>query len=678
MPIDEVEGKPWTREHDDPRVDLIPRAERIVYPRSLEELVDLCTSRPPDQRFKAAGSHWALSEAAISDHTFIETHDPREAHQAMGRTLDDVVPGRLNRAYLQHMVDAGSDGRWYLAHIESGKRIYQAYAELDQVVDINDGSTLAGVLNRDFGDPGFGGPWAFRTLGGAGGQTVVGALSTGTNGGDFDRPPVADAVVAIHLVADGGKQYWIEPVEDGVPPLTDDAEMESRFRTPGRDDGFEIIRNNDVFNAVLVSVGRFGVIYSVILKVVPQYALHEKRRIHLWQDVKDQITDMQSPLYRDIAPGGTDGEQRFLQVAVSLTTHANFTRNLASLTKRWDVPMSGGINGHAERVGDPEGFAELIQATRFTKAGRSHAYNPDPDDRNRPASPSMLELACSDGSFVRGVLQQAVGELAEFVTSGGAIVGTALTAILTVAGGGVLALLAALALIVDLVKEIIEGWDDDTRFAEAMDKVRRELLDPDETDPARRAAGLLAWQLIFFIAFQDQEEERDFSAVSYAVMDTHGYLDESCRVNVDSMEVFFDATDDRLIAFVDALIGFEILQEIQGRAFVGYASLRFTGKTRALIGMERWDRTCAIEIACLKDVRGGSELMDYAAAWARNPNSGAILHWGQRNDAERPEIERIFAAELPRWRRALARITDEGSSDGFSSAFTQRTGLEVV
>jgi hypothetical protein len=37
--------------------------------------------------FKAAGSHWALSNAAISDHTFIETHDPNEAHKAMGATL---------------------------------------------------------------------------------------------------------------------------------------------------------------------------------------------------------------------------------------------------------------------------------------------------------------------------------------------------------------------------------------------------------------------------------------------------------------------------------------------------------------------------------------------------------------------------------------------------------------
>ena len=59
-----------------------------------------------------------------------------------------------------------------------------------------------------------------------------------------------------------------------------------------------------------------------------------------------------------------------------------------------------------------------------------------------------------------------------------------------------------------------------------------------------------------------------------------------------------------LIAFVDALVGYEIRQELQGKAFVGYASIRFTGKTRALIGEQRWERTAVVEVACLKDVAG--------------------------------------------------------------------------
>src|SRR5437867_349034 len=222
MAVEELRNSPWTRKHDDPRFNLIPQAPRIVYPKSLAELIELCRNRPAGQRLRAAGSHWALSQAAISDHTFIETHDPRDVHRAMGKTLTNVIPKCLNRDYVQKMVETDLERKTYLHHIEAGKRIYQLYAELDQLVDVGDTSTLAGFINDQFRNPGYGGPWAFDTLGSAGGQTVVGALNTGTHGGDFDRPPIADSVLAIHLVADGGKHYWIESVTSDRPRLTDD------------------------------------------------------------------------------------------------------------------------------------------------------------------------------------------------------------------------------------------------------------------------------------------------------------------------------------------------------------------------------------------------------------------------------------------------------------------------
>ena len=120
-------------------------------------------------------------------------------------------------------------------------------------------------------------------------------LSTGTHGGDFTLPPIADAVVAIHLVADGGKHYWIEAPDHDFyfPQLTDDDKLRNLYGREelGGRDNFVVIRDTAVFNAVLVSVGRFGVIYSVVLRAVPQYALHERRRLHVWQDIKGQIRD---------------------------------------------------------------------------------------------------------------------------------------------------------------------------------------------------------------------------------------------------------------------------------------------------------------------------------------------------------------------------------------------------
>src|SRR5439155_19777213 len=105
-------------------------------------------------------------------------------------------------------------------------------------------------------------------------------------------------------------------------------------------------------------------------------------------------------------------------------------------------------------------------------------------------------------------------------------------------------------------------------------------------DPREREAGLFVWQMIVFATFSDQQKDADFEAISYAVMDGHDYFDKSCNVNVDSIEVFFDATDPMLIAYVDALVEYEKGQEVApvAKAFVGYISMRFTGPTRAVIG----------------------------------------------------------------------------------------------
>ncbi len=152
-----------------------------------------------------------------------------------------------------------------------------------------------------------------------------------------------------------------------------------------------------------------------------------------------------------------------------------------------------------------------------------------------------------------------------------------------------------------------------------------------------------------------------------------------------SIEVFFDATDPMLITFIDLLIAFEQRQELAGKAFVGYASMRFTGQTRALIGMQKWPLTCSVEIAGLRDVSGSEDLIRYAERVALNHNVKAILHWGQRNDQSHADTERIFggpgvpaASNLGRWRAALSSVTDNGRLDGFSSDFTRQTGLEVV
>jgi hypothetical protein len=684
----------WTRKHDDPRFPLIPQAPRIVYPTTLPDLITMCRNRPAGERLKAAGSHWALSVAAISDHTFIETQDPRGRYPAMDRTLHEVVPACLHPELLDRMADSAFPTRHgTLVHVEAGKRIFQLYAELDQVDPLADKKTLGGHMRDRFGMTHFAGPWGFETLGGAGGQTVVGALTTGTHGGDFDRPPIADSVVAIHLVADGGKHYWIERVDERYhPQLVDDHQLAKLYGSTERGgpdnepDSFEIIRDpdNKVFNAVLVSAGRFGVIYSIVLRAVPQYSLWERRRLHVWQDVKKQITDRNGPLFVDTAAEAPGAACRFLQVVVCLTPHLNFQRNLAGVTKRWTIPADQAPGGRPERIGArtdrPDG-----QNPVFAKAGASFPYTPDENNPYAGEEPGMLDRACANAGFLAGIIDEAIAELEEFVESNGAAVGAGITAVAAAGGAGLLALIPWLLLVLVVLKELLEEFDSDDRLGEHMERIKNSLLDPNEPDPAKRAAGLLAWQLIAYMVFESMQGDLQFGALSFAVMDRKNYLDRSCEHNVDSVEVFFDATDDRLVAFVDALIAFEINQELRGKAFLGYVSLRFTGPTGALIGMQKHATTCSIEVAGLKDLTGSAELVEYAERLARNPNIRGVLHWGQRNGATRAEVELRFGdgptnpgGDLGDWRQALSVITENGRLDGFSNDFSRRAGLEVV
>ena len=701
MAVDEIFNRPWTRKHDNPSAPLLPSVPVTAFPKSLEELIELCVRRNPGDRAKAAGSHWALSDAAIADNTFVETHDPKNVHQAMGKTLFEVVPGCLNPAFVAALANlnpapydsehSAENTDLYPVHFQTGKRIFQLYAELD-LGDATNPQSLAVLLQTKHGNSSYLGPWALPTMGGAGGQTAFGALTTGTHGADFHFPPIADAVMAMHLVVDGGRHYWIEPSSPtalGVPLTTDPPLKrlygQNQFRG-GQSSGlqnFTIIRDDDIFNSVVVGVGRFGIVYSVVISAVRQYSLHQQRRLTTWEAVKGQVNDPASALYSN----------RFLQIAVCATPSHNFTSHLAGVTKNWNVPLllepaTNEPAGRSERRGPViVPFDPLIQAPRFQFAGNSHGYAPNPAQPGASLSPSFLDQACTDTNLLQGVLTEVAQDLKQFVDSNGTVIGAAIAGVVAAgAGGALLALLAILALLLPVLLALLATFaaSPGTRLGQALNDIRNKLLNPSQS-PAERAAGLFIWQMIATQLFSSEQGDLDFEAISYAVMDGFDYLDQSCEVNVVSVEVFFDATDPMLIAFVDALLVFEIGQETTGKAFAGYISLRFVGPTRALLGMEQHPLTCSVEISGLKDVAGTQEMIDFATTLALNPNFNAILHWGQHNPSTQSEVEQRFGdtpanpvGNLHKWRQALSQLTENGKLDGFSSLFTRTAGLEVV
>ena len=707
MAIPQAQFAPWTRKHDEPGNPLFSQVATILFPQSLEDLIEICKNRPASQRLRAAGSHWALSAAAISDHTFIETHDPKEFFPAMGRTLRDVVPGCLSDAFLTKLNNVTSTNAAtglisvppsYFVHFESGKRVYQLYAELDRG-DSTVPNSLAVLMQTKFGNNKFLGSWGFSTLGGAGGQTVVGALSTGTHGGDFERPPIADSVVALHVVLDGGKHLWIERGTRSDPFMTDPQKLVAHFGQAkfGGPQNFEVLYSDAALNAAMIQVGRFGVVYSAVLMAEPQYGLREELVSDSWENVKDKIADPNSDLF--IKPlGGT--AQRFLQIAVNPVPLADGTKHQAGVMRRWTVPVAtlqnsvtgnvswGGApspKGRPERVGNVENENDpMLKSPRFAHAGNQIGFAPDED--TDPLSLNLLDAACADANFIIGIIEAVIGEIEDFIDSNGTVIGGSLgAAAATGLGAPVLVeLIPLLLLILAFLLAFLAATQaaGQSTLGDVFDDLRGGLLN----DPVTRPAGILVWRAIVSKVWESQQSPHDYAAISYAIMDTHNYRDLSCAVNVRSLEVFFDAADPALVTFVDRLLKFEIDQEFQhGHSVAGYVSLRFCGQTSALIGQERFARTVAIECSGLADVNGSIQFVDFAEKLALDPNIKGILHWGQQNTSTQAQVEFRFGdsvsqpgGPLHTWRGVLATLTENGRLDGFSSEFTRRAGLEVV
>jgi hypothetical protein len=131
-------------------------------------------------------------------------------------------------------------------------------------------------------------PLALRATGASPGATLAGALSTATHGGEFNTPLLVDCVRAVHLVGPGGEEWWIE----GNQAIADQAKLQARY--PKIDaahfiaagwNGIPGLTSEDVLEAVVVSMGTMGVIYSMVISVVPQFGVHQVVHPTTWAEL---------------------------------------------------------------------------------------------------------------------------------------------------------------------------------------------------------------------------------------------------------------------------------------------------------------------------------------------------------------------------------------------------------
>jgi hypothetical protein len=663
---------PWRRKHDgdkDPPVQ--PEPAETFYPTTLDDLMAIVAhaeENGPQQTLevRASGSHWALSKAAVTNGLAVETQSPESnVPERLNKTLYNVIPACMNTRAMNFFAEqkvgpfnpaAAPDDKIYLYHVEAGTRIYELYSRLD-AGDDREPQSLARVLGTS-PTCDYNGPWAMGTLGGAGGQTIAGAFSTGTHGGDWEIPPIADAVQAIHLVGAGGRHHWIErPLPDGTP-LVDDGMLQARYPK------IEIHRDASMLAAAVVAVGRMGIIYSVVLRVVRQYALEEARSSDDWSNVKTWLTNMASPVFAN---------SRFVQVVINpngqpdkRAEHTCFvtTRKRQPLSAAGTPPFgrqerTGPAAGHSVALGSAGSFTSAVcQSNDWIRAAIDHEINDTNNIRDAALITAAAAIVASWVPFIDPATRASLLQTAAVAL---AVAATAKNLLLV---------------LWHILDEVLPPLSD--RLGDTLAALANWCAANDHFEILRRAAEF---------AFKNDQETACKTAASYAVMDVHNYMDFGCSIEGDSIEVFIDAKSPNVIGFVDRLFQ-RITQLANGaldngtpRAFGGYLCIRYTKGSFAWLGMQRFDPTASFEVAGLGAIHGTEPFLRTIESDA--VEFGAAIHWGQRNNQGMKAIERIWSPGGPfgplfLWRKSLADLSENGRWPTFSTAFTRQRGLEVV
>ncbi|BDC50877.1 hypothetical protein F183_A31930 [Bryobacterales bacterium F-183] len=592
-----------------------PYSPRGVFqPRTLRELVKCVQQAEAEKRgVKAQGSGYSLSNAAVADDYLICTDKLNKwlsrPFPASPKSVDsDRFRDGCNQDWLQFLTRPGAKplpDDSFLIHVEAGIKIKHLLADLD----------AAGL--------------ALPTMGAGGGQSLAGAMSTGTHGSDFLLPPLFDNIRAVHLVGPGGQEWWIEP---GVGPIGGAGLNSLPYWCPDT----KVVRSDEWLHAPVVCAGRCGVIYSVVLQVTRQFRLRDRSEKNLdWKEVRKKLkasevkvmrdgTVEAGGLFRQNSPEGDGQPQRFFQVTVDLAEGEK-----CWITRRWLTNKSGSEN---TSKATPGSFDAIL------------CQSPKPF----AAAIAALQLA------------------PELVA---AKVGLSLTPFV-----GPVWVTAIDALFVELAVYALDSPTTGDFLARVIERCSR------LTDAQVGAAGLLR-DLVMGLSSTiiDQEHDADRWGKSHEIVDGHPDKRRGC-ISVHSAEFFFDASADDYLQFLD-----KVLESSKENHVPGYASLRYMGRSRHLMAMQRHPLTVSIEIAFPRRANSDEDFFQpfvdrihlLAKQW------GGIPHWGQRHVLSSGYVESLYQMDMVAWRYVLAELEQGYARQAeprktFSTVFSRKVGLEPL
>ena len=472
------------------------------------------------------------------------------------------------------------------------------------------------------------------TIGGSDGQTLGGAISTSVHGGDWSQPPICDIVRAVHLVAAGGQEYWIESASK---PLTESGRYNAALLDALPCPTTQVIRDDNVFNAVRVACGRFGIIVSVVLEVVPQFRV---------------VQLVTKPTLTSVLLALRQGQGSLLLFIPLLTTLASsvapssfpdatglpytFQVNLNSqrptdvwVTRRWVTP-SATTNGLPDFPAGGNSAGDILNANRVTVVMIAKA-----------ALLGLVVPAGAAGSALAAALAGVVlGPLGSFLVAG---VSAAAATEVTRLCADLDILLAQGAPLGDIAAAAVNALFKVPGAGSVVADIAEILIDSN---------------------IQGGKMSRGAYATISAGKPASYY-------GADSIEVVFDAATSDYLDFLD-----EIIAIAPQFPQAGYISLRPSLPSDALLSMHNVGsrlRAVSIEIASLRGLAGN-------ASWISFVEQRAIAHkgkphWGEINTLDASKVAMMYG-HLNDWREALYRVN--GAANVFSNNYTRQRGLEPM
>ncbi|MFB0612223.1 FAD-binding protein [Aurantiacibacter poecillastricola] len=247
---------------------------------------------------RTVGRGWSLSDAPLTSGIMLDIADLTGKKRLRTDQLDPAYPGNAQAA----------NG---LCLVQGGNYISELNPWLEN--DINQLS--------------------LRTTGAANGQTIAGATATGTHGSALDHGSLHDHIVAIHLITGEHEQFWLErasyPVMKEALPQSINAQL---------------LRDDDVFNAVLMGLGAFGVIHNVVIEARERFLLkaynydkgHDGQKLVLDGAMRNRIANLDFASDPNLNPPNESGKPYFFQPIINPNTDPPEVLVTQMYERQWD------------------------------------------------------------------------------------------------------------------------------------------------------------------------------------------------------------------------------------------------------------------------------------------------------------------------------------------------------